>query len=71
MKYKTSLVKEKLKILDNKMDIPVIDILSAISKIKKASDGVSVSTIVNCFKKAGYNGEDFFDDDSKDEINIY
>ena len=52
------------------MDILEIEILSAISKIKKAWDGVNVSTIVNCFKKDGCNGEDFFGDDSKDEIYI-
>jgi hypothetical protein len=78
-KYRTQLVREKLEALEQNSTIPKITVLSAIQKIEKAWIGVTSTTINNCFRKAGFNGEDYLGeidtissiDESREVENIY
>ncbi|RNA33139.1 tigger transposable element-derived 6-like [Brachionus plicatilis] len=61
VKCRTNVAREKLHAIEYGSEIPTIDIFFSIYKIKRAWDGVSPSTIRNCFRKAGFNGDFFFD----------
>ncbi len=50
-KFRTHLLREKLEAIDECSEIPKVDMLSAINKIKKAWSEVKCKTIKNCFKK--------------------
>ncbi len=54
MKYRRSIVEDKMEAIEQDSTLPVLDILAAIGKIDSAWKGVTSTTIRNCFKKAGF-----------------
>lgn len=70
VKYRTDIARERLQAIEYGSTAPVIDVLSSIYKIKRSWDAVTPTTIKNCFRKAGFNGNFLFgidDDQSSDE----
>ncbi|CAF1135758.1 unnamed protein product [Brachionus calyciflorus] len=71
VKNRKDVAREILYAIEQGSDIPTIDILSSIYKIKRVCDGVSPSTIRNCFRKAGYNREFLFNTLENEEEDQY
>jgi hypothetical protein len=57
MKYRRSIVEDKMEAVEHDSTLPVIDILAAIHKVDSAWKGVTSMTIRNCFQKAGFSKE--------------
>lgn len=55
--YRSQLIREKIAAIERKKSVPEVDLYSAIMKSKRAWDAVSSTTISNCFRKAGFNGD--------------
>ena len=69
IKYRSEIVSDKLEAIEHGKDVPDIDVKVAINKIKKAWNGISNKTIINCFRKAGFHS-DFFYGEIEDTVII-
>ena len=51
--YRTKVIRKYIAVVDAKKPLPKSTVLDAMTMLVAAWDGVSESTVVNCFKKAG------------------
>ena len=50
---------EKIRCLDSNQEMPEISVLASIRFIKQSWDEVTTTTIANCFRHAGFSGDNF------------
>ena len=53
-KYRTRIIKTIINAIDNEKQMPSISILEAMKMLAHSWSEVSESTIINCFRKAGF-----------------
>ena len=64
VKYRKTIVQEKLEAIEYGYGLPKLEVLDAIYKVGKAWRNVTAATIRNCFNKAGFHK---FESDESDE----